>query len=121
MFEITSPSALNTRMPAALVPLMWLYEMVPFTVFWLEWCASPIAPCVIWNSFSPPVSSGSVWPGDRFRPMFSNTLSVITMLVSSPRPSFCIAAWHVSRNTLSLIVTPSRGALCVRISTRDAP
>ena len=121
MFEITSPSALNTRMPAALVPLMWLYEMVPPTVSWPGWCASPIAPCVIWNSFSPPVSSGSVWPGDRFRPMFSNTLSVITMSVSSPRPSFCIAAWHVSRNTLSLIVTPSRGALCVRISTRDAP
>ena len=61
-------------MPAALVPLMKLPEISPLTCVCVGWWDRPIAPCMIWNSFSPPVSIGSVQPTGSFRPMFSNVL-----------------------------------------------
>ena len=77
---------------------------------------------MIWNSFSPPVSSGSVQPGGTFRPMLTNVLPLMLMPARLPRPSFWIAAWHVSRNALFSIVTPLRvTSLCVLISTSDPP
>ena len=54
--------------------------------------------------------------------MFTNVLFRMLMPATSPRPSFWIAAWHVSRNTLPSIVTFSRVMpLCVLISTSDPP
>ena len=75
-------------MPAALVPLILLSAMVPLTLPWSGRCASPIAPCTIWNSLIPPVSSGSDWPSGRFSPTFSNTLSWIEMFVMFAVPTF---------------------------------
>ena len=116
------PSALKTRMPAALVPDMWLPDMVPPTVPCPGWCASPIAPCAIWNSFSPPVSSGSDTPAGRRSPMFSNTLLRIVMFAMSAMPSFWMAAWHVWRNSLfSTRMLPRSSLFRVRISTSGAP
>ena len=111
MCEISRPSALKTRMPAELEPLMWLPTIVPLTVSWPAWCASPIAPCAIWNSLSPPVSSGSVSPAGRRNPMFSSMLLRIVMFVILPMPSFCMAGWHVLRNVLFSIKRLSRWAL----------
>ena len=108
LFDIVMPSALKTRMPAALVPKMRLSDTTPPTGFWKGWNARPIAPWNSWNSFSPPVSIGPARPSGTFRPMFSNVLPLMDMPSMPPVPSCCTAAWHVSRNALSTIETFER-------------
>ena len=118
--DMVMPSALKTRTPAALVPSMVLPATVPLTGFCEGWNARPIAPWNSWNSFSPPVSSGSVLPSASLRPMFLNELPATRMFSIPPVPSCCMAAWHVSLNALSSIVTFERvRSWYVRSSTSE--
>ena len=100
-------SALKTRTPAALVLAIVLPETAELETGDCDgWNARPTAPCVSWNSSSPPVSSGA--PPPAFKPMFTNALLRTATLARDPAPPCWIAAWQVSAKRLSSMSTSER-------------
>ena len=131
--NIRIPPALNTTMPAAAVPSMWLPDIAPEARPWSGPPASsmaapaardapppgPAATSTTPAGVSTPASSDampgrSALPGweagpGASSPMLASVLAAISIPIA-PSPVDCTAAPHVSRNALFFTTMPLRSA-----------